>query len=219
MFLGHYGMALAAKRVAPRESLGTTVAASQWLDLLWPIFLILGWERVRVAPGFMAANNLEFVHYPITHSLLAALGWGLLFGGLFYLVTRRTRGAVVLGALVVSHWVLDVPVHAPDLPLWPGSHILMGWGLWNSVPATLVLEFGLFFGGLVLYLQGTRARDRVGSWGLWSMIFVLSFFYLSSFAGPPPSVTALSYGGLALWIFVPWAWWVDRHRAPRNPGE
>jgi membrane-bound metal-dependent hydrolase YbcI (DUF457 family) len=218
MFLGHYGMALAAKRVAPGESLGSTVTASQWVDLLWPLFLILGWERVRVVPGLMAANNLEFVHYPITHSLLAVLGWGLLFGGLVYLITRRRRGALVLGILVVSHWILDIPVHASDLPLWPGSDIRVGAGLWRSLTWTLVLEFGFFFGGLVLYLQGTEARNRVGGWGLWSMVFLLSLFYLSSFAGPPPSVTAIGYGGLALWIFVPWAVWVDRHRVWRDPG-
>jgi hypothetical protein len=90
MFLGHYGLALAAKRVAPRESLAATVTASQWVDLLWPIFLIVGWEQVRIVPGLMAASSLEFVHYPITHSLLAVVGWAILIGGVYFLFTRRT---------------------------------------------------------------------------------------------------------------------------------
>jgi hypothetical protein len=218
MFLGHYGMALAAKRAVPRESLGATVAASQWIDLLWPVFLILGLEKVRIVPGFMAASSLEFVDYPITHSLIAVLGWGFLVGGAYFLLTRRARGAWVMGALVVSHWLLDLPVHSPDLPLWPGSDVLLGGGLWNSLPLTLILEFGLFFAGLVLYVRGTEARDRVGRWGLGAMVLTLSLFYLSSFAAPPPSETALAYGGLTLWLFVPWAAWVDRHRAVRgNP--
>jgi len=219
MFLGHYGMALAAKRTVPRESLGATVAASQWIDLLWPLFLILGLEKVRIVPGFMAASSLEFVDYPITHSLIAVVGWGILVGGGYFLLTRRARGAWVIGALVVSHWFLDLPVHTPDLPLWPGSDVLLGGGLWNSLPLTLILEFGLFFAGLVLYVRGTEARDGVGRWGLGAMVLTLSLFYLSSFAAPPPSETALAYGGLMLWLFVPWAAWVDRHRAlPENAG-
>jgi len=216
MFLGHYGLALAAKRAAPREPLGATVAASQWIDLLWPLFLILGWERVRIVPGLMAANSLEFVHYPLTHSLLAVVGWGLLVGGGYFLLTRRARGARVIGALVVSHWFLDLPVHAPDLPLWPGSDILLGGGLWGSLPLTLFLEFGLFLGGLLLYVRGTEARDGIGRWALGTMVLTLSLFYLSSFAAPPPSEKALAYGGLTLWLFVPWSFWIDRHRA--SPG-
>jgi membrane-bound metal-dependent hydrolase YbcI (DUF457 family) len=216
MFLGHYGLALAAKRVAPRESLGATVTASQWVDLLWPIFLIVGWEQVRIVPGLMAASSLEFVHYPITHSLLAVVGWAILIGGVYFLFTRRMTGSLVLGALVVSHWLLDLLVHEPDLPLWPGSDILLGGGLWNSLPLTLILEFGLFFGGLALYTRATAPRDGVGRWGLWTMILVLALFYLSSFAAPPPSETALAYGGLSLWVFVPWAYWVDKHRFVRE---
>jgi hypothetical protein len=212
MFLGHYGLALAAKRVAPKESLGATVAASQWVDLLWPIFLLLGWEQVRIVPGLMPASSLEFVHYPITHSLLAVLGWALLVGGSYFLLTRRTTGSWILGALVVSHWLLDLPVHQPDLPLWPGSHIRLGGGLWESLPLTLILEFGLFLGGFFLYLRATKPRDGVGRWGLWAMVLVLALFYLSSFAGSPPSEDALAIGGLTLWIFVPWAYWVDKHR-------
>jgi hypothetical protein len=216
MFLGHYGLALAAKRVAPRESLGATVTASQWVDLLWPIFLIVGWEQVRIVPGLMAASSLEFVHYPITHSLLAVVGWAILIGAVYVLFTRRTTGSLVLGTLVVSHWLLDLPVHEPDLPLWPGSDILLGGGLWNSLPLTFILEFGIFFGGLALYTRATKPRDGVGRWGLWTMILVLSLFYLSSFAAPPPSETALAYGGLTLWVFVPWAYWVDKHRSARE---
>jgi membrane-bound metal-dependent hydrolase YbcI (DUF457 family) len=216
MFLGHYGLALAAKRVAPRESLGATVTASQWADLLWPIFLIVGWEQVRIVPGLMAASSLEFVHYPITHSLLAVVGWAILLGTVSFLFTRRATGSLVLGALVVSHWLLDLPVHEPDLPLWPGSDILLGGGLWNSLPLTLILEFGIFLGGLALYTRATTPRDGAGRWGLWTMILVLSLFYLSSFAAPPPSETALAYGGLTLWVFVPWAYWVDKHRVVRE---
>ncbi len=213
MFLGHYGIALGAKRAAPRSSLGTLTFAAQWLDELWPILLLLGIERVRIVPGLMAASPLDFVHYPISHSLLAAAVWALLIGFGYLLARRYRRGALVVGAAVLSHWFLDWPVHRPDLPLWPGSSIRAGAGLWNSIPATLVLELGLFAAGVAVYVRATRARDRIGAWGLWSLVAFLAVIFLGSFAGPPPpSPHALAITTLAIWIFVPWAAWVDRHR-------
>ena len=218
MFLGHYGVAFAARRAAPRTSLGTTAFAAQFLDELWPVLLLLGIERVRIVPGLMAASALDFVSYPVSHSLLAAAGWGLLIALVYLVVRRYGRGAWVVGAAVVSHWLLDAPMHRPDLPLWPGSRTLVGLGLWNSVPATVVLEVALLAAGLGLYLRGTRARDRVGSWGLWAMVGLLTAFFLGgTFGAPPPSERALALSALGLWLFVPWGWWVDRHREPAAP--
>lgn len=216
IFLGHYGVAFAAKRAAPRTSLGALTFASEFLDELWPILLLLGAESVRIVPGLMTTSPLDFVHYPWSHSLLAAVVWGLLVGGMYGALRRSRRGALVVGALVVSHWFLDVPVHRPDLPLWPGSGVRVGLGLWNSLALTLILELGLFGLGLVVYARATRARDRVGSWGLWSMAALLALIYLSSLWGPPPpGEQALAYTTLGLWLFVPWSWWVDRHRELR----
>jgi len=213
MFLGHYGIAFAARRAASRTSLGTTVFAAQWLDELWPILLLLGVERVRIVPGLMAANTLDFEWYPYSHSLLFALIWSILIGGAYFAVRRYGRGAWIVGASVVSHWFLDLPMHRPDLPLWPGSSTLVGWGWWNSVVVTLIVELTLFAAGLSIYVRSTRARDRVGSWGLWSMVVLLAVFFIGgTFGGEPPSVRALASMTLGLWLFVPWSWWVDRHR-------
>ena len=216
MFLGHYGLALAAKRAAPRTSLGTLAFAAQFLDELWPILLLLGIERVRIVPGLMDASPLDFVHYPISHSLLMAALWGVAIGGIYFAVRRYGRGALVVGALVVSHWFLDAPMHRPDLPLWPGSEMLVGGGLWRSVPLTLVLELAVLAAGLALYVRGTRALDRIGSWGLWGMIALLLVIQAGSLFGPPPaSESALAYSALGLWLFVPLSWWIDRHRGSR----
>jgi hypothetical protein len=217
MFLGHYGLAFAAKRVAPGTSLGTLVFAAQFLDELWPILLLLGVEEVRIVPGLMRASPLDFVHYPISHSLLMAAGWGIVLGGVYY-VTRRPAGraALVVGALVVSHWFLDLPMHRPDLPLWPGASPLLGGGLWNSVILTAIIELTIFAAGVSLYLRGTRPLDRTGRWAPWTMIGLLLLIFLGSLTGePPPSVRALALVTLGLWLFVPWAAWIDRHRAPR----
>ncbi|MFL5562630.1 MAG: hypothetical protein ACJ79K_14255 [Gemmatimonadaceae bacterium] len=215
MFLGHYGLAFAAKRMAPRSSLGALAFAAQFLDELWPVLLLLGVEQVRVVPGLMAASALDFIHYPNSHSLAMAVLWAVMIGGVYGAIRKYERGGWVVAALVVSHWFLDLPMHRPDLPLWPGSRVLLGFGLWNSIAATVVIELGLFAGGLIIYSRQTRARDAIGRWGLWVMVTLLVAIFFSGLEGaPPPSERVLAFAALGLWLFVPWSWWVDRHRDP-----
>jgi hypothetical protein len=213
MLLGHYGVAFAAKRAASRTSLGTLNLAAELLDELWPIFVLMGIETVRVVPGLMAANPLDFVYYPYSHSLAAAVAWSVLLGGSYYAVRRYRRGAVVVGLLVLSHWFLDVPMHRPDLPLWLGSEAKVGLGAWRSIPLTIVIALAVFGWGLVVYLRTTRAKDRVGSTALWVMVVaLLAIFFGAFFSAPPVDSRAVATGALGLWLFVPWGWWVDRHR-------
>ena len=215
MVLGHYGLALAAKRAAPRASLGTLFLATQLADELWPVLLLVGVEHARVVPGFLAASPLEFVDYPISHSLATGLLGGLVLGGLYFLFRRDGWSALIVGLLVPSHWFLDFPVHAPDLPLWPGGP-KVGLSAWSSVPLTLLLE-GLIFGiGLWIYLRTTAARDRWGHIALWSFVLALTVVYASALLSTPPSTTALAYGGLGVWLFVPWGYWINRHRVLRS---
>jgi len=216
MLLGHYGVAFGAKRALPRTSLGTLVLAAQLLDELWPIFLVLGIERARPAPGLMAANSLEFVYYPFSHSLAAAIVWSLLLGGAYYGLRHDRRSATIIGVLVLSHWILDLPMHAPDLQLWPGSSVHVGLGAWRSIPLTIVLELAVFVPGLVMYLRATRARDRIGSWALWAMVILLVVIFFSGFSSAPPPESAIGYEALGLWVFVPWGYWIDRHRVPAS---
>lgn len=216
MFIGHFAVALAAKRSAPRTSLGTLFAACQLPDLLWPIFLLPGWERVEIRPGATAWGPLVFVHYPFSHSLATVVGWGTLFA-LGYLVVRRyPRGALVVGALVLSHWALDALVHVPDLPLWPGGGPLVGLGLWRSVPVTLIVELGMFAAGIWLYVSGTRPRDTAGRVAFWTLVaFLLAAYLGSTFGPPPPDVRTLAASALAIWLLIPWGAWADRHRRER----
>jgi len=212
VFAGHFATALAAKAVAPRASLGTLVFAAQWVDLLWPTLLLLGAERVRIEPGATAANPLVFEHYPWSHSLAAVAVWAIVIGTFHYGARRDVRTAMVIGALVVSHWLLDSIVHVPDLPLMPGGAVV-GVGLWNHPVATLALEFGLLIAGTVVYLQSTTARDRVGRWAFLAYIAFLSLIQLGNALGDaPPSVTAIAWVGQAQWLLVAWAAWIDRHR-------
>lgn len=215
MFLGHHAAALAAKRIAPGASLGVLVAAATWIDLVWPVLLIAGVEHVRVDPGNTAFTPLDFYDYPITHSLAMVLLWSVVAIVIYRLGRSSWRDALVVGALVLSHWVLDFLTHRPDLPLWPGGPTA-GLGLWNSVVATMVVEVALFVFGLALYLRATQARDRIGSIALGALVIFLGIVYAANLVSPPPpDASSVAWVALAAWLFVPWAWWIDRHRTAR----
>ncbi len=218
MFVGHLGVAMAAKVVEPRVSLGVLVAAAYGVDLLWPIFLLAGVESVSVAPGATAFTPLAFEAYPWTHSLAMSLIWGGVAGGMLYVLGRGRRVATLVGAVVVSHWVLDAVVHAPDLPLWPrGPEV--GLGLWHSVAGTLAVEGLLFAGALFFYLRAFPVTERGSRAGLAALVGVVVLIWLSGpFAPPPPGEEAVAVAGLALWILPFWAWRVEARRAGRSPG-
>jgi hypothetical protein len=214
VFIGHFGVGFGAKAAAPKTSLGTLFLATQFIDLLWPSLLVLGLETVAIAPGITTVTPLDFTSYPWSHSLLAVLIWAALLAGVYFLLRKYPRGAWVCGAAVVSHWVLDLLTHRPDLPLAPGTGARVGLGLWNSLPATLVVELGIFAIGVWLYLRSTRPLDRVGTIALWALIGFLTIIYFGNLVGPPPpNVTALAWVGQTQWLLVIWAYWIDRHRA------
>jgi len=215
VILGHYGLAFGSKRLARGTSLGTLTFAAQWLDELWPILLIAGVEHVRPAPGLMAANALDFSYYPFSHSLLIAIVWSVVIGGVYYVKRRDATAALVVGALVASHWLLDLPMHRPDLPLTPWSEVKVGLGGWNSIPLTVILELGILAAGVTSYAWQTKSRDRIGTWAVWGGVVLLVAIFLSGFASPPPSdQKSIGFGALGLWLFVPLFAWADRHRDP-----
>lgn len=214
MFIGHYAVGLAAKRLAPRTSLGVLFAAVQLADLLWPIFLLTGWERVRIDPAGTGFTVLDFTYYPYTHSLVAAIGWSCAAGLLYWAATRYRTGALVVGLCVLSHWVLDLIVHRPDLPLIPGGSVKVGLGLWNAPAATIALEGCMFVAGVWLYLRTTRPRNRVGAYALWSLLALLVLIYAGNLAGPlPQDVRSLALFALIGWLVPLWGFWVDRNRS------
>lgn len=213
MFIGHYAVGFAAKRAERRISLGTLMMAASFLDLLWPALLLLGLEHVRIDPGNTPVTPLDFYDYPISHSLAAVLGWSALLALLWFARHRFVRPAAIVGAVVASHWVLDVLTHRPDMPLLPhGPYI--GLGLWYSVAGTVIVEVAMFTAGVVLYVRGTRPRDRVGTWALAAFVALLLAIYAANiFSPPPPGVQAIAWTGLAGgWLLVAWAYWIDRHR-------
>ena len=205
MFIGHAALALAARPLAPRANLGIALAATYWLDLIWPALVLAGIERVEVDPGNTAFTPLDFPHYPWTHSLAAAIAWSAVFGLACWKLGRRA--ALAMGLLVFSPWALDALSHRPDLPLWPGSPTMVGLGLWNSVPGTLLVESALFAAGVAIYLRHSAKAGLA----FWLLIAFLVVAYLgAAFGPPPPSASAVAASALALWLLPVWGWWIER---------
>jgi hypothetical protein len=220
MFLAHFGVGFAAKRFVPDINLAYLIGAAQLLDLIWPGLVLLGIERVTVAPGITVVNPLDFTHYPWSHSLLMALIWGILSGLTTYFLSRSTSGrlqnAVVIGALVPSHWVLDLLVHRPDLPFFPGGVEKAGLGGWNSLLLSLILEFGILSWGVWLYLSTASSLHSKAKYGLAALLVVLVGLWAgATFGPPPPSTTALAGSAYGMLLFLLWGGWIDRYRVSR----
>jgi len=218
MFIGHFAVAFAAKRAAPTVSLGTWFVACELVDLIWPLFLLLGIETVRISPGITAFTPLDFTSYPWTHSLLMCAVWALAMAAVYWALRRDFVAAALVGIVVLSHWFLDVLVHRPDLPLAPGSDVKIGLGVWHSVPWTLVLEGAMFAGGVWFYAAGSQPRDRIGQYGLAGLVALLIVAYVSAAFGPvAPSVAAIAWAGiLGGLLTAALGYWVDRHRTVKS---
>ncbi|MGH7581482.1 MAG: hypothetical protein ACREM9_14995 [Gemmatimonadales bacterium] len=215
MFLGHYGVALALKRVEPKLSLGTLFVAVQLADLLWGIFLLLGWERVRIDPGYTAVTPLQFLEYPISHGLVGMTLWALIGAAIYYSwptrdTNRHWQAAAVVGLAILSHFPLDVVVHVPDLPVWGQNSTRLGLGLWNHPAATILLELGALAAGVAVYVAFRSRRHPVRAGRLAGLLVVLVAIYLANVWGPPPpSVSMIAtvdiIGLLLLAGFAAWA--------------
>jgi membrane-bound metal-dependent hydrolase YbcI (DUF457 family) len=217
MFIGHFAVGFASKKFAPRANMAILIAAPLLLDMLWPVFVLLGWEHVRIDPGNTRFTPLDLYDYPWSHSLLMSVVWATAFAVIYQLIARYWPGTLAIWIGVVSHWILDWITHRPDMPLYPGGP-RFGLGLWNSIPGTLAVELFMFGVGIWLYVGTTRARDRIGHYAFVAYIALLLVAYIGDrFSSPPSSVAAdIAWPGvIAEVILIPWAWWFDRHRALR----
>lgn len=217
MFVGHYGPSFATKAIKKSIPLWVLFLAVQLLDVLWGIFVLLGIEKVRIVPGITATSPLDLYYMPYTHSLDGALFWSLA-AAIVYYVLRRAEGwasACLVGGAVFSHWVLDVLVHRPDMPLYDNS-AKIGLGLWNYPAFEFVLELAVLCGGMYFYLRSSEPLTRIGRYGMPVFAFAMLALQAVVFFAPPPSSPA----GAAISALVSYfllagiAWWLEQKRAP-----
>ena len=221
MFLGHYGAALALKRAEPKVSLGTLFVATQLLDLLWGTFLLLGWERARILPDANPLLRLQFYDYPISHSLVGAIGWGLAAAVLYYSwptrdVTRHLQAAALVGTAVVSHWLLDALVHVADLPLVGNDSAKLGLGLWRHLGLSVAAELIVLALGVAVYVARRSRRHPVRRARLAVVLLLLVGTYAASLLGsPPPSLQAVAVADIVFVLVLGLlAGWADRAATP-----
>jgi hypothetical protein len=222
LFIGHYGIAFALKKYAPKTSLGILFIAAQLADIVFFILVPLGIEHLRIIPGFTEASPFDLYDYPISHSLVGALAWSVAT----YLVVRfiplkslsdtryRRRAALVLAVAVFSHFVLDFIVHTPDLLLLPGLDVKVGLGLWNSLIGSVAVELAILFVGCWVYLRSTSSgAGLVGKYGMYSFVIVLAIITsVTPFMAFPDVLTVAMTSELLYAIFTLAAWWLDSKR-------
>jgi hypothetical protein len=210
MLAGHFAAAMLVKRVEPKISFGTAVVAAMIPDFLVLIFLIAGLEHFDPVPN-VALNLFIGRDIAYSHSLLMCAVWGALVGGAYFLRRRYARAAWILFGAVLSHWFLDAVSHRPDMPLAPGLHYVIGLGLWNSMPATLVVEGGLWLFAIVVYVRATRPRNRLGVFVFWIVIVLITLSWRSNIsAGIDPDPVRAGIGGLVFFsLLAAWAYWMN----------
>ena len=217
MFIGHFGIGLGAKGIDRRPSLGFFFFAAVWPDLLWPVLLLTGAEKVSIDPGNTRLSPLNFQYYPWSHSMLLDFLWGVLFGIVYYKISKNKRGSILIGVLVFSHWVLDLLVHGPDLQITPFSETRVGLGLWNYEGIEITIETFLFLVGVLIYLRSTKPKNNIGIWLFWLFVaFLVGFFFMNVFGTPPSNVLLLEWIALGQWFLVAWGFWIDRNRISNN---
>lgn len=204
MFIGHYGVALAAPRVVASVPLWVLFLSVQVVDLVWGVLILAGIEQVRIVPGFTAMSPLDLYHMPWSHSLPGALALSAAFGGLYWLFARKDRvaGAMLVAAAAFSHWLLDLIVHVPDLLLWPGGP-MVGFGLWNNLLLALGLEVALVIAGLAVYLNATQAQGFIGR--IWPFVLVgvlLALEAVHLLGEPPASAEELAMTSMAVFLVL-----------------
>ena len=217
MLVGHFAVALAAKRIEPAISVGTLVLAAMLADLLWCILMFAGIEHVQLKPGIGAANYFVASDIGLSHSLLMDGLWSALLTAGYFLMRRNLRAAWVIFGVVLSHWLLDWISHRPDMPLSPGLHKYFGLALWSSIPAAIIIEGGFWAVAVILYARATRPKRRIGAYLYWTVVAVLTLAWYNNLAGPPPpNPHTIPFSSLLFFsLAVGWAYWMNRLRPLR----
>jgi membrane-bound metal-dependent hydrolase YbcI (DUF457 family) len=213
MFIGHFAVGLGAKKIAPELNLGILFIACQLLDLIWPVLVLMGIEKVSVDHLATVVTPLNFEYYPFSHSLVMTIVYSLLVGIVAGLFFKSKRLGFVLGLVTASHWVLDFVTHRPDMPIWfEGQKV--GLGLWNSFTLAVSIELLIFAVGIFFYVKSKTSMSRKRKIWFWSLILFFLVIYAGNIFGPKPPADApsamIAGPALAMWLIVLWGYLVDK---------
>lgn len=222
MFIGHYGIALAAKRADKNIPLGLLFFVTQFADILFFTLVLLGIESMSFSSGITKVSPLDFTYYPYSHSLTASILWAGVFVVAFKIApskfgSNKNKSALIVGAVALSHFLLDLIVHREDLPLFGGDSYKIGLGLWNYVFASSFIETLIFLAGLWAYLKSTKGVTFAGMYGMAIFSAFVSIMWLASLLAPTPTnlnITGFVIFGLVFQLLViGTVSWLDRKRA------
>jgi len=213
MFVGHYGVAFAARGVEKQLPLWAYFLAVQWVDLVWTMLVFFGVERVSIQPGVNPSGPLVFDYYPYTHSLAAGAAWAAIAFMGYRVITRMQgsqRVAAILALAVLSHWFLDLMVHQPDLDIYDESR-KVGLGLWNYPVIEVIVEYVLLFGGMLFYFKKSPELSMKRRMAMVALGIFMSLVQLAGSFGPPPqSVRIMAVSGFILYaLFAGLAAWIE----------
>ncbi|MFN8475779.1 MAG: hypothetical protein U0822_26605 [Anaerolineae bacterium] len=215
MFAGHLGAAIIMKKADPEVNLGLLFFATLLLDFLLGFFVTIGLEQVHIAPVYRGIEDQTYA-FPYSHSLAASLLWS----GLAFLVTlwlfRRSRLRLLAGltvaATVFSHWVLDMLVHVPEMPLFGTGSPKFGLGLYAQPVLEVGLEVVLVLIGLAVYLRTATGVPRARQYVLVGLMLLMAFLTAAgTLSGAPadPSQTAMTWL-IEAPVIAAIAFWIDR---------
>ncbi len=217
MFVGHYAAALALKKFEKRASLGVLFLAVQFVDILFFPLVLLGIERMNIVENFTQSTHFQLEYMPYTHSIIGSLFWAGVAYALFrWLIVKKNSVAMVVALAIFSHWLFDLVVHTPDLPLWNDTSLKLGFGLWNNAIATYALEAILLVSALWLYLRSTSATSAVGRYGISVFVVFLLLVNVVNIFGPLQGDSKLVLAISALtsyFLFAAVAFWLDTKRS------
>jgi len=200
MFVGHYGVSFAIKRASPTTSLGTLFLAVQLLDVLFSLFLLVGLEKLRIVPGFTEYNPYDLYYMPYTHSLAGAVAWAAVAAGLA-LAAGAKASAPWIGAAVFSHFLLDVPMHTPDMPLLGNDSVKIGLGLWHHRNLSLAAELAALGIGWWFWHRSAPPVARRAAMYVF-VAFLAALTIATPFFPPPADGNAFAYQALAGYLVL-----------------
>ena len=216
MFVGHYAAGLALKNYERRVSLGVLFLAVQFVDILFFPFVLLGIERINIVENFTQSTHFELEYMPYTHSLVGSFVWAALADAVFrWVIVKRQGVAVVVALAVFSHWLFDLIMHTPDLPLWNDASVRLGLGLWNNAVAAYALEAALLLGALWLYLRRSSATTTLGKYGMAVFVIAMLLINLGNIFAPLQSDSKIAlavFARFAYFLFAPTAFGLDNKR-------